>query len=413
MFTRRQFLTRTLQGSSLVALGSVVPLFVARTAQAATPGKDNILVVLEMTGGNDGLNTVIPYADDLYHKARPTLRQNKDVVIRLDDHVGLHSGMQGLRPLWEQGQLAVMQGVGYPNPERSHFEAMDIWQSADTKRLLTTGWLGRAAVECDNHSGGVPILHIGTSRLPLAVVGAPGGGAVSIRDQNSFQLDLGAGKPGGQKARRRLLEDLATPAGKGAEEDLVSFVQRRQVQTLTAVENLRELLEGANAVPRQGTGLAQKLHLIAGLIAKGFGTRIFYVSLEGFDTHADQAGTHSNLLGELADAVAGFFRTLKTTGHDSRVRLMTFSEFGRRVQENGSRGTDHGAASCLFVAGRSVRGGVVGAHPSLADLDAGDLKFHTDFRRVYATLLDGWLGCDSKAVLGAKWEHVKEIQPKT
>ena len=153
MFTRRQFLTRTLQGSSLLALGSVVPQFVARTAQAATPGKDNILVVLEMTGGNDGLNTVIPYADDLYHKARPTLHQTKDVVVRLDDHVGLHSGMQGLRPLWEEGQLAVVQGVGYPNPERSHFEAMDIWQSADPKKSIKTGWLGRAAANESDDAG--------------------------------------------------------------------------------------------------------------------------------------------------------------------------------------------------------------------------------------------------------------------
>ena len=146
MTTRRQFLTHTLKGSSLVALSSMVPSFVSRTAHAATPGKDNILVVLEMTGGNDGLNTVIPYADDLYHKARPTLRQTKDVVIRLDDHVGLNSGMVGFRPLWEQGQLAVVQGVGYPNPERSHFEAMDIWQSADPKGSRT-GWLGRARSE--------------------------------------------------------------------------------------------------------------------------------------------------------------------------------------------------------------------------------------------------------------------------
>src|SRR5947209_9088229 len=164
MFTRRQFLTRTLQGSSLVALGALVPQFVARTAQAAVPGKDNILVVLEMTGGNDGLNTVIPYADDLYHKARPTLARTKDVVLRLDDHVGLHSGMQGLRPLWQRGQLAVLQGVGYPNPQRSHFEAMDIWQSADPKRTTTTGWLGRAAAESDNRSGTVPILHVGPAR---------------------------------------------------------------------------------------------------------------------------------------------------------------------------------------------------------------------------------------------------------
>src|SRR5436305_5831390 len=161
MFTRRQFLTRALRGSSLVALGSVVPQFVARTAKAAQPGQDSVLVVVELTGGNDGLNTVIPYADDLYHKARPTLRHTRDAVIRLDDHVGLHSGMQGLRPMWEQGQLAVVQGVGYPNPERSHFEAMDIWQSADAKRAVATGWLGRATVEMKDSSGSVPILQIG------------------------------------------------------------------------------------------------------------------------------------------------------------------------------------------------------------------------------------------------------------
>jgi uncharacterized protein (DUF1501 family) len=412
MTTRRQFLTHALKGSSLVALSSMVPRFVSRTAHAATPGKDNILVVLEMTGGNDGLNTVIPYADDLYHKARPTLRQTKEVVIRLDDHVGLNLGMVGFRPMWEQGQLAVVQGVGYPNPERSHFEAMDIWQSADPKGSRT-GWLGRAAVETENRSGGVPILHLGVSRQPLALAGAPGGGAVTVGDQNSFRLDLSGGKVAQQKARRKLLEELAAPAASMPEDDLASFVQRRQVQTLTAVETLRALLEGPNAVPRRGDGLSQKLQLVAGLIAKGFGTRIFYVSLDGFDTHANQGSTHANLLADLANSINGFFQTLKTSGHDGRVRLMTFSEFGRRVAENSSRGTDHGAASCLFVAGPSVKGGVVGKHPSLADLDADDLKFHTDFRRVYATQLDGWLGCDSKAVLGAKWEHLIELEPKT
>jgi uncharacterized protein (DUF1501 family) len=413
MFNRRQFLVRTLRGSSLVALSSVVPQFVARTAQAAAPGKDNILVVLEMTGGNDGLNTVIPYADDLYQKARPTLRHKKDQVFRLDDHVGLHPSMgPGLGALWQQGRLAVMQGVGYPNPDRSHFEAMDIWQSADPKRLTKTGWLGRAAVEINDTSGGVPVLHLGANGLPLALAGAPSGGAVSIKDQSSFRLDMGGGSAKRNQSRRKLLDDLAKPATKTGGDDLLEFVQRRQVQTLTAVERLRELLEGPNAVQAQGGGLNQKLQLIAGLIAKGFGTRIFYANLDGFDTHAEQGPTHANLLGELAGAINGFFQTLKASGHDGRVRLMTFSEFGRRVNENGSRGTDHGAASCLFVAGPSVKGGVVGKHPSLADLDAGDLKFHTDFRRIYATQLDGWLGCDSKVVLGAKWDHVKELEPR-
>ena len=409
MFSRRQFLTLTLRGSSLVALGAVVPQFIARTARAAAPGKDTVLVVVEMTGGNDGLNTVIPYADDLYHKARPTLRQTKGAVVRLDDHVGLHPGLGPLRPLWEKGQLAVVQGVGYPNPDRSHFEAMDIWQSADPDRRTPTGWLGRATVELPDGSGGVPAVHLGGGRQPLALAGAPGGGAVSIRDQNSFQLDLGPAGGGREAARRRLLEDLSAPTGG---DDLAGFVARRQVRTLTAVEHLRELVRATGAGLRPNGDLGSKLQLVAGLIAKGFGTRVFYVAIDGFDTHAEQAPAHTRLLGELAEAVAGFYRALKETGHEGRVRLMTFSEFGRRVYENGSRGTDHGAGSCLFVAGPSVTGGVVGRHPSLAELDAGDLKFHTDFRRVYAAQLGGWLGCDTAAVLGGKWDPLPALVAK-
>jgi uncharacterized protein (DUF1501 family) len=413
MFTRRQFLTHTLKGSSLVALGSVVPQFVAQTARAATPGKDTILVVVEMTGGNDGLNTVIPYADELYHKYRPTLRQTKDVVIRLDDHVGLHSGMQGLRTMWDNGQLAVVQGVGYPNPDLSHFEAMDIWQSADPKRATPTGWLGRSAQEMDNKAGGIPSIHVGTIKLPLALNGSAGGTAVSLGDSNTFRLDMGRVDAEQEKTRRKLIEDVSKPASLSDSDDLLSFVQRRQIQTLTAVEQLRELVEGPNALRRQGFyPLQQKLNLIAGLIGKGFGTRIFYVNLDGFDTHAGQAPAHNNLLTELASSISGFFQTLKESGNADRVRLMTFSEFGRRVEENSSKGTDHGTASCLFVAGPSMKGGVVGKHPSLSDLDGGNLKFTTDFRSVYATLLDTWLGCDSKSVLGQKWDHLAEIKTK-
>jgi uncharacterized protein (DUF1501 family) len=157
--------------------------------------------------------------------------------------------------------------------------------------------------------------------------------------------------------------------------------------------------------------LAQKLQLMTRLIGLGLGTRVFYTAMTGFDTHGGQTATHAKLLKELADSIAAFFKELKRLGHSERVVVMTFSEFGRRVKENGS-GTDHGAASCLFVAGPAVKGGLIGKHPSLKDLDNGDLKFHTDFRRVYATLLDGWLGCDSKTVLGAKWDHIKELEPK-
>lgn len=409
MLTRRQVLTRALRGSSLVALSGVVPQFVAQTARAAAPGKDTVLVVVEMTGGNDGLNTVIPYADDLYHKARPTLRHTKQQVIRLNDHVGLHSGMQGLKPLWEKGHLAVIQGVGYPNPDRSHFEAMDIWHLADPGRTLKTGWLGRASAEMDNRAGGIPILHVGAGKAPLAAASTQGNNAVSLGDQKAFKLETGNGDR--SEARRKLLDAVSPAPTKGTaeEDDLLSFVQRRQVQTLTAVDNLKELLDGPGAVRTFTAGLQQKFQLIAGLIARGFGTRIFYVSLDGFDTHSEQGPAHQQLLSQLASGIGDFFRELKETGNDDRVRVMTFSEFGRRVRENGSRGTDHGAGSCMLVAGPGMKGGVVGKHPSLADLDSDDLKYHTDFRRVYATLLDKWLNCDSKSVLGAQWDHVKEL----
>jgi uncharacterized protein (DUF1501 family) len=263
----------------------------------------------------------------------------------------------------------------------------------------------------DNRDGEVPMLHLGANKLPLALSGPAGsGGAVSVGDQHTtFRLDLGDDKRG--DARRQLLAAVSASPKAAAADDLLAFVQRRQVQTLTAVDTLQDLLDGPGAVRGFGGGLQQKLQLVAGLIARGFGTRIFYVSLDGFDTHAEQGPAHKRLLGELADAVRGFFDTLIQGGYDKRVRLMTFSEFGRRTQENGSRGTDHGAASCLFVAGPSVKGGVVGKHPSLADLEAGDLKFHTDFRRVYATLLDGWLGCNGASVLGAKWGPLPALQP--
>src|SRR5207248_1161853 len=169
MVTRRQLLTRTLKASSLVALGGVVPQFLARTAKAAAPGKDTVLVVVELTGGNDGLNTVIPYADDLYHKARPTLGLTGQQVIRVNDHIGLNPGLRSFEPLLKEGHLAIVQGVGYPNPDRSHFESMDIWQSADPRRKLRTGWLGRSVADLQDTRGGVPVMHVGRGRQPLAL----------------------------------------------------------------------------------------------------------------------------------------------------------------------------------------------------------------------------------------------------
>jgi uncharacterized protein (DUF1501 family) len=421
MLTRRQFLTRTLQGSSLLAFGSLVPGFVARTAQAAEVGKDNILVIIEMTGGNDGLNTVIPYADDLYHKARPTLHFTKEQVVRVNDQIGLHPAMRSFDQLLQQGQLAVVLGIGYPNPDRSHFESMDIWQSGDPKRKTAAGWIGRSAPALQGAEGNVPVMHIGAGKLPLAVAGSAGG-AISINEKQPYRLDLGGGSAEQHKARRQLLEDLAQPADADPG-NLLDFVARRQVQTLLTLDRLQDVLRGQGGQPGQVvfgpdgrpifSSLPQKLFLISQLIQRGFGTRVFYVSIDGFDTHANQAQSHPNLLQQLADGVTNFFQQLKPNGHDKRVRVMTFSEFGRRVQENGSRGTDHGAASCLFVAGGGLKGGPVGEYPSLKDLDDGDLKFKIDFRRLYATLLDGWLGVESRTVLGGKFDHLPQLSART
>lgn len=415
MITRRHFLGRTLQGTSLLAAGTIVPQFLANTARAAESGKDTILVVIELSGGNDGLNTVIPYADDLYHKARPTLRQTKEQVVRVDDHIGLNSAMRGLDPLLKRGELAIVQGVGYPNPDRSHFESMDIWQSADLKRQNSSGWIGRSVPGLQDRKGNVPVLQIGPNRLPLALQGGSGG-VVSINEQHPYKLELGGGDAGKQKERRKLLEELAQPAAGPDSGDLLQFVQRRQLQTYTTLDRIQEVLGKADdqqAWRNAYNTFGQRLALIGKLIRQDLGTRVFYLSHDGFDTHSGQAAAQEKLLRELADGLATFFQELKASGHDKRVIALTFSEFGRRVQENGSAGTDHGAASCLFVAGPAVKGGPVGAHPSLKDLDSGDLKFHTDFRRVYSTLLDRWLGCESRTILGAAFEPLDILKTKT
>ncbi|HJT78429.1 MAG TPA: DUF1501 domain-containing protein [Gemmataceae bacterium] len=422
MLNRRQFIARTLAGSSLLAVGSVVPEFVANTARAAEAGKETVLVVIEMTGGNDGLGTVIPYADDLYHKARPTLRQTKEQVVKINDHIGLNSGMRSFEPMLKEGHLAVVQGVGYPNPDRSHFESMDVWQSGDPRRAVTTGWVARSVPDLQDKKGNVPVIQIGDKRLPLALQGAPGGVA-SINNQVPYRLEMGTNDPARQKAKLRLIQDLAKPAEAAGRDDLLQFVRGRQLQTYFTLDQLTDLLKtqnpGAGQFFSQASGqfyqagsLPVKLNLIAQMIQRNFGTRVFYVALDGFDTHSGQAETQRKLLAELADGISNFFNALKQSKNDSRVLVMTFSEFGRRVQENGSRGTDHGAASCLFVAGPAVKGGPVGKHPSLSDLDAGDLKHHTDFRQLYATLLDQWLGCDSKAVLGGSFAHLDLLKAK-
>jgi uncharacterized protein (DUF1501 family) len=399
--TRREFL-------SLVSWGLTVPTFLGRTAAAALtadrPGaRDTLLVVVQLTGGNDGLNTVVPYTDPEYAKLRPTLKLAKDQLKKLNDQVALHPSMTGLADLLQDQSLCVVQGVGYPNPSQSHFRSMDIWQAASTADSLTEGWLGKALKGLPQ----TPAFHLARANesAPLAYAGAPVR-APSLTSLDDFQLRTVAANKGDQAAQRALIESAArAPAG---ESSLLDFVQRTAVNTYDSSKRLREL--GKNyqpKVPYPNTALANRLKLAAQLIDAGLGARIFYVSQDGYDTHAGQLNAHANLLRELSDAVTAFYRDLAARGHRDRVLLMTFSEFGRRARENGSRGTDHGSAAPMLLVGGRVKAGVVGSHPSLTALEHGNLKHHTDFRQVYAAVLDGWLGVNSKDVLGGTFAPVE------
>jgi uncharacterized protein (DUF1501 family) len=401
MFTdRRRFLQSSLTAGGLVSWGLAAPGFLARTAAAAPnagkPGaRDTVLVVLELTGGNDGLNTVIPFKDPEYAKLRPTLKQSPDQVKKINDELGLHPQLDGLAKLLEDNALCVVQGVGYPNPDQSHFRSMDIWQSASTAQSPGEGWIGKALKGLP----ATPSFHIKSAneRAPLALDGAPVR-VPSIGSLQEFQLQLIAASGADRRQQQSVIES-AVRSGSGP--GLLDFVQRTAENTYASSRRLQEI--GKNyepKVPYPDTPLGNRLRLAAQLIDGGLGARIFYVALDNFDTHATQAPAHAALLAQLSGAVTAFFKDLSARGQRDRVLLMTFSEFGRRAKENGSKGTDHGSAAPMFLVGGRVRPGAIGKHPSLTNLEMGNLRHHTDFRCVYAAVLEKWLGVNSKDVLG-------------
>jgi uncharacterized protein (DUF1501 family) len=407
--TRREFL---ITGSG-VAVGALLPDVFRETAEAAPKsdrpgGRETVLVVIQLTGGNDGLNTVIPFNDPVYRSERPKLRQPAASVHKINGELALHPVMSGFSKLLEDSKLAIVQGVGYPNPNRSHFESMDIWHRASKSKAERYGWIGRALPKL---GGPAAALHIGGGDGPLALFSATGH-APSLNSLKDYQLRLGAGPSA--ESKRKLIERLAEPSfpssslGTRAKSSngLLDLVRSSARQTYKSSQQMRRVakeLQGKDAAGYPQTGLATRLKLMARLIDAGVPERVYYTSLEGFDTHAAQAKTQPNLLKELSDAVAAFEKDLKQHGHQKRVLVMTFSEFGRRVRENGSEGTDHGAASQMFLVGDAVKAGPIGRHPSLSDLVNGDLKFHTDFRSVYATILKNWLHVEPVPILGRKF----------
>ena len=413
---RREFLRSSLAASTLVSMGAAtVPTFVSRSARAAgaptATAKDRALVIVQLLGGNDGLNTVVPFGHDGYTRGRRALRIGAGQVHKLSKEIGLHPAMGGLAKLIEVGRASVVQGVGYPNPDRSHFRSMEIWETARLEQgALETGWIGRALDATPARPGeDVKALHVGTGSSPLTLRSrrTETASLVSL-EQYRLQLD---GPAGERRAGREALDTMARLDRPG-DDPLLGFLRR---STLSAYESSKRLervtrpTAGGSKYPN--SGLARRLELIAQIVKAGFGTRIFYTTLDGFDTHANQLGTHAALLTELSDSLAAFHKDLTDAGQADRVAVLTFSEFGRRVAENASQGTDHGAAAPLFVVGPVARAGLFGEHPSLESLDDGDLKHHTDFRRVYASLLDSWLGCPSEPVIGPGFPPLELFRP--
>ena len=406
--TRRDFLRFSLAGSSLVALNTTIPNFVGRTAAQAPDAqragaRDTILVVVQLTGGNDGLNTVVPTNDPAYARLRPTLRLRD--TLRIDDRFGLHPAMTGLHRLLDDRSLCIVHGVGYPNPSQSHFRSMDIWQAGSTADTLNEGWVGKAL----RHVPAATSFHLANPNeaSPLALTGAPAR-VPSIATLDDFQLRLQANGSGDRRRQRELLDAVSRPSNQPS---LLDFVQRTAVQTYASTQRLAEV--GRNYQPRvpyPTSALGNHLKLAAQLIDAGLGARLFYVTRDGFDTHAGQLPAHANLLRDVSDSIAAFYQDLAARGQRDRVLIMTFSEFGRRAAENGSQGTDHGSGAPMLLIGGRVRAGLVGEHPSLTELEQGNLRHRIDFRQVYATILDQWLGVPSRQVLGQAYTPIEILR---
>ncbi|HTQ21965.1 DUF1501 domain-containing protein [Mycobacterium sp.] len=386
MITRRKFLIASAGVGAAGLLSGAVAVDwddLLRAAQdRPLPDDAGVLVIVTLYGGNDGINTLIPYADNAYHDARPELAYAPGDVLHLDSELGLNPAMRGLAQLWNQRQLAIVRGVGYPKPDHSHFRSMDIWQTASPDRPVATGWIGRWL----DTTGDDPLraVNIGPVLPALAVGEKHTAAALSAHQVPAQQADrydsimgaLGTDDPGD------------TPA--------MAAVRKAYRDARTTNKTFGSIKPADN----EHNSLASQLSMVAAAVRARVPTRVYMVQLGGFDTHANERGTQQRLLQTLDEAVTPFLKDMAGDRYGRNVVLMTYSEFGRRVRANASEGTDHGTAGPVFVAGAPVKGGFYGAEPSLTDLDHGDLKFTTDFRDVYYELLSRTVGTDPTPSVG-------------
>jgi uncharacterized protein (DUF1501 family) len=396
MMKRTQFLTGALSG--LAVITNTQHVFAQALRQAPLPGLpgsgDRVLVLINLQGGNDGLNCVVPYADPQYYQVRPTIGVARNDVLTVNERVGFNPQMRSFKALYDRGMVAVVQSVGYPNPDHSHFRSTEIWQTAAPDRYEHTGWLGRylddAGLPQNNLFNGVAIAQVLPEVMIANRVDVP-----AIAQLQGYGLidDRNA-------ANRTAFDRVLNGAGMPFASPYLAHVMEIEDHAQKGSEELPKLIAGYQAAGSYpATPLGRSLSLAAQIVGSKTGTRVLYVAHGSFDTHISQKGTQDRLLGEFSDAIKAFYDDLAAHGNDTRVLTMTFSEFGRRIAENASRGTDHGEASPLFLIGGGVKGGVYGSYPDLVNTSIGNVKFDTDFRSVYATVLERWLGAPSQRVL--------------
>ena len=394
LIKRKQFI----QLGSLATASMMMPKFLkAFEKPTMVPQGNKVLVVLQLSGGNDGLNTVIPYRNDLYYSGRPKLGIEKNKVLSLTDEAGLHPALISLKDLYDDGSLGILNSVGYPNPDRSHFRSMDIWQTASSsKDYITTGWLGRyldaQCKGCDKPTQALEIDDV----LSLALKGDQMKGLAFKDPQRLYNTSHG---PYFKDVMANHKEDHEQP---------VDYLYKTMAETLSSADYIfqqSKLHASSTLYPK--TEIGKSFQTIASLIFSDINTKVYYVSLGSFDTHVNQESQQQRLFTEMNDAIKSFVTDLKSNNRFNDVLLMTFSEFGRRVSQNASGGTDHGTANNMFlVSGGLKQKGLINAMPDLSDLNEGDLKYKIDFKDVYATVLNKWLNADDKNILGKQFNFL-------
>lgn len=412
LFHRRRFLAQSASASASLALalaaGAPYPLLAS--SRLAKPGR--VLIVVELQGGNDGLNTIVPADDPVYRRLRPQLALDRAEVLAIDERWGFHPALTGFSELLQSGRLAVVQGVGYPDPNRSHFESMDIWHTCRRRNEgRVDGWLGRWMEKASSAGTDPQAMHLGSDKLPLALLSR----RVRVPSVDSLEdFRLRGTEDSRFRETLKALGDTPSPSfsanasGDPGDGGLLSFVQSSTSAAITASERLATVAAKAadSSVVWPQSPLAGRLKNISKLIRSGLDTTLYYTTLAGFDTHASQPDAHRALLRQAGDAIKALLDELQESGDGDRVTVLAFSEFGRRVEENASGGTDHGTAGPVFLAGAAVRPGLHGPAPDLHTLQNGDLQFTVDFREVYAAVLDRWLRVDPAGILPGVWKGV-------